>query len=374
MFGQSLVKTMQLQLIAKATGVITGHLQVQDARVKNVKFPEHPIRDAAAVEKALGAVAGRAGHQARILMTGLISSKKDSNGVLIVGVEPARDRELTTMHTYLSTGAFLSGRGGELFMGDSLAKTLGLKLGETAVLMAQASDGSMGADNFRITGLYHTGSQSFDNQIVYVPLSSMQEMLSMEGQANNFLLRLRDPERLDEARAVVERATAGLSVQVLRWKDIDYELVGIQTYQDAIMMMMLLIVFAIVSLGILNTLLMSTFERVREFGVLMAIGARPGRILKMIVLESCCLGAVGAAGGLAGGAALILWYGAHGLKLPVSDAVGYFLPFDTLLYLRFDWFRHATALSALLVVSVLAALPSALRASRLKPAECIRER
>src|SRR5581483_5430619 len=150
------------------------------------------------IERALASDPGIDAFEPRIAITGLVSSAKDSDGVLIVAVDPSRDARVTTMHTYLSKGSFLTGAPRELYIGDDLADALGLKLGDKAVVMGQAADGSMGADNYKVTGLYHTGSTTFDKQIVFVPLASLQETLAMEGRVNQFAIRLRRPETLQD--------------------------------------------------------------------------------------------------------------------------------------------------------------------------------
>ncbi|MEK7388215.1 MAG: FtsX-like permease family protein, partial [Elusimicrobiota bacterium] len=122
----------------------------------------------------------------------------------------------------------------------------------------------------------------------------------------------------------------------------------------------------------LNTQLMSLFERVREFGVLMSIGARPGWVVRLILAESLLLGLVGAAFGAMLGAVLIGTFGRYGLHLPLGEALSYFLPFPSVIYMHPSWRLHALACASLFVITLLAALPPALRAGRLKPAEALR--
>ena len=136
--------------------------------------------------------------------------------------------------------------------------------------------------------------------------------------------------------------------------------------------MVLVIVFLIVALGILNTQLMSLFERVREFGVLMSIGARPRWIVRLILAESLVLGCVGRLLGVTIGRALIAYLGRHGLHLPVGEAFSYFLPFPSIIYLIPAWRMHAFACFSVFTITLLASLPPALRAGRLKPAEALR--
>ena len=373
LFVQSLIKTIQLQLIEKATGVFTGHVQVVAKGVDDYKLPDKNIKDIARVEKAAAALPGVVEYGKRLHITGLASSDSDSAGVLLCGVEPGKERRITSMHSYKTQGEYLRDPSApEAYIGAKLAEQLGVGLGGDLVLMASASDGSIGAERFRIVGVFQTGSHTFDAQLVYVPLAPLQGMLALEGRINNLIVRLADPQRIYEARAELAAGLSDLPVEAVTWEQIDHELVGIRRYQNALLSIVLAVVFAIVALGVANTLLMSMFERLREFGVLRALGARPSFIVRTVLLESFLLCLCGTALGVALGAGAIFYYRRAGLVLPLKDAVSYFMPFDTVLYLRFNWPMHIAALASVLLTSLLAGLPPALKAAKLKPTEALR--
>lgn len=373
MFGQSMVKSVQHQLIEKATSSITGHIQVQHRSIREYKFPDKYIEEAAPVEAVLARESGLKAFARRIIVTGLISSPAGSVGTLILAVEPKKEVEITNMSSYLTQGEFLGSHPKGIVMGDKLAQRLDLRLGEKAVVMAQAEDGSMGAEAFRLVGLYHSGSLTFDSQIIYIPLAAGQEMLAVGRRVNKFVARVHDIERVDEVqRRLSEELGGQRPVQVLTWKNVDHEILGVQKFQNALLDIVLMVVFLIVSLGILNTLLMSLFERVREFGVLMAIGARPRWVMKLVLLESILLGSIGTLFGLSVGIAMITYYGRAGLNLPLGEALSYFIPFPSVLYLRFSWPNHVFAAAAVLATSLAAAVPPSLRAGRMRPAEALR--
>lgn len=371
MFGQSMIKSVQLQLVEKATGSITGHIQIQHRSIKDYKFPDRHMDDPAPVEKALAARQDVHAWGKRIIETGLVSTPAGSVGVMVMGVEPQKEKDITTIAGYLTQGTFL-GPGKTILMGEKLAQRLEARLGEKVVVMAQASDGSMGAEVFRIAGLIRTGSVSFDSQIVWVPLKPFQDLLVVGSKVNKIVVRLKDVERAERVRQELAEALGSAPVQVLTWKQVDHEILGVQKFQDAILNIVLVIVFAIVSLGVLNTLLMSFFERVREFGVIMAIGARPAWVTQLVLAEALILGTVGTALGLAFGSLLIAWYGARGLHLPIGEALSYFLPFPSVIYLQFIWPSHLFAAFAVHVTTGIAAVAPALRAGRLKPAQALR--
>jgi ABC-type lipoprotein release transport system permease subunit len=372
MFGQSMMKSLQYQLVEKATGSFTGHVRIQRRDVDEPKFPDKFMTDPEPAAKIMAADPRVLAWGRRIQLTGLISSPKMSLGALICGVEPDNEPKITDMAGYIKQGRYLKNGEKGIVMGKKIAGRLDVRLGEKVVLMAQASDGSMGAEVFRLVGISETGSESFDGQMVWIPLSAMQELLVRPGQANQLAAKLKD---LNQAEAVAADFNAKLGpgeISSLTWKDIDKEIIGIQAFQDGLLTVVLFVVFAIVALGILNTQLMSLFERVREFGVLMAIGARPRWIVRLLLFESALLGLVGTSLGVVLGAAMIDHFGRYGLNLPVGDAFKYFLPFPSVIYLRPSWHMHIFACVTVFVVTLLATLPPALRAGRLKPAEALR--
>ncbi|MEK7747381.1 MAG: FtsX-like permease family protein, partial [Elusimicrobiota bacterium] len=152
---------------------------------------------------------------------------------------------------------------------------------------------------------------------------------------------------------------------LLTYEDVGSEVVGIKKFEDALWAVLMTVIFSIVGLGILNTVSMSFFERIREFGVLRALGARPAFVMKLLAAESVLMGTLGTAFGLALGWSLISFFRARGLALPVGDALSYFMPFDDIIYLRPVWESHAKAAALAFAVSVAAAAAPGLRASRL---------
>jgi ABC-type lipoprotein release transport system permease subunit len=138
MFGQSMIKSVQHQLVEKATGAITGHLQVQHKDIQEYKFPDKYVGDTERVEKVLASQPGIAVFGKRINITGLVSSPKTSEGTLICAVEPDKESRITTMAGYIVQGEFLGKNPKGIVMGDKLASKLDVRLGEKVVVMAQS--------------------------------------------------------------------------------------------------------------------------------------------------------------------------------------------------------------------------------------------
>ena len=372
MFGQSMMRSLQAQLVEKATGSFTGHVRIERRDIDEPKFPDKFMTDPEPAAKLMAADPRVAVWGRRIHMTGLVSSPNMSLGALICAVEPDKEKLITDMPSYMKEGHYLEDGTKNIVMGRKIAGRLDVRLGEKVVLMAQAADGSMGAEAFRLVGIHETGSESFDGQMVWVPLKAMQELLGRPGQANELAAKVTNILDADAVAADLDAKLGPGNIGAMSWKKIDKEIIGIQAFQDGMLTVVLVIVFIIVALGILNTQLMSLFERVREFGVLMAIGARPRWVVKLLIVESALLGLVGTSFGLLVGSALIAHFGRFGLNLPVGDAFKYFLPFPSVIFLRPAWGMHAFACATVFVVTLLATLPPALKAGRLKPSEALR--
>lgn len=372
MLGQSLMKTIQRQMLEKSTGIMLGHLQAQAAGVKDRRVPELAYPRPVRLEQALRSDPRVKAVSARLKYTGLVYSPAGSRGVLVAGVEPATEAQLSLIPGYLKEGAYFSGGERELVLGTRLASDLDVRLGEKVVVMAQRPGAEMGSELFRVVGIFETGSESYDGQIVYVPLPMAQRLRGAEGKVNYLVTKLHDLERIPEVRADLESRAREEGGHLVGFREIGLEVEGIIRFEDAVLVVVLVVIFAIVGLGILNTISMSMFERIREFGVLRALGARPVSVARLIATEAALLGGLGALTGLALGGGIIGYWGMCGLPLPVGKALSYWLPFETLIYLRPFWELHLRSAAGLLLVSLVAAIGPAVRASRLVIADALR--
>lgn len=230
----------------------------------------------------------------------------------------------------------------------------------------------MASELFRVAGIYHSGSESYDGQVVYVPLEAAQRLRAVPGKVSYLVATLHAVERIGEVERDLGPWAAAEGGELVSFRKIGREVEGIIRFEDAILAVILVVIFAIVGLGILNTVAMSMFERVREFGVLRALGARPATVVRMIGLEALMLGALGAALGLALGLGFIGYWGVAGLHLPVGKALSYWIPFESVIYLRPIWELHLGSAALLVLVSLVSAAGPAFRASRLVVAQALR--
>jgi ABC-type lipoprotein release transport system permease subunit len=314
----------------------------------------------------------------RVYGYGLVSSAQQSAGAGILGVVPAQEPHLTTLHTRIVKGSYLSEQMPKgIVMGEKLADSIGAGVGSEIVLVTQAADGSIGNDLYTVIGIFRTGLEATDRGLVLMSLASVQELLSLA------------PARIHEVGVIVSnrveatalasalevRLSKLLPVEVRAWPELAPELAEYVRMSRSSTSIIFFIVFLIAIIGIMNTMLMAVFERTRELGVLMALGMRPVQVIGLVLAEAA--GLVGASLVLGGGLGVpLLWYlQLHGLDLrsfmgeiSIAGAV-----VDPLWYGQQDFSAYGRAALGLAIVALVSALYPALRAARLRPLQAIRK-
>jgi ABC-type lipoprotein release transport system permease subunit len=183
-------------------------------------------------------------------------------------------------------------------VGAALAQELDLEVGRKFVCMVQGADGELRSELLRVGGLVRSGIEDLDKSLVMVRLGFAQKMAQREGQVHELAVFLRSHDEVRRVEPTIERLIAGRrDIEAVGWD------VAMPNLADAIKMdysglrVIVLILYFIVAIGIVNTLLMSVMERTRQFGVLKALGARPRRIVQMVVAEATVMGLLSAVAG-----------------------------------------------------------------------------
>ncbi|NLH49592.1 MAG: ABC transporter permease [Myxococcales bacterium] len=312
------------QMIDSSVRMQTGHLQVQAAGYLENEDINLTVDAPERVYAALDAQPGVVGAVARIT-TGMLVAKGDSSFVaVVIGTDAARERQVSTWPRLVRQGEFITDadRDGVL-IGEKLATNLAAGLGDELVLLGQAIDGSIAAAKVRVRGVIRTGLPELDRMAVIMNLAPLQSMMAMEGRVSVVAVLLDSHRRVEPLKAALAPRIAALSpdLRVLDWKQVAPGLdqgIQLDSVSGKVMVFLLLLV---VAFGILNTFLMSAFERFREFGVMMAIGVKPRACGLLLLLESQLLTAAGFLIGLLIGGALTLYFARAGI--PIKGAEEY---------------------------------------------------
>jgi putative ABC transport system permease protein len=361
-------------MIESAVSVFTGHVQVQAQGYHDDPGLEKTLDDASALEALVAGVPGVAAVASRAETYALVSSPSRTYGAAIVGVEPEKEPALSTLPRSIRDGRFLASPGAsEAVVGRTLARNLSLSPGDELTLLGQGRDGALAVATLSVVGVFEGGSPDLDRATVEIPLRQFQDTFALGDRAHALVVRAHDLARVDEVARAVRRAVADRpGVAVLTW---DQLLEGLKqgiSMDAAIGWFLYAVLVFVVTFSIFNTFLMAVLERTREFGVLLALGTRPGFLGAVAMAESLLLLLLGLAAGLGLGVGLCAVAAHYGIAFSSSEELLARWSLPGRIYPRLDPFSLTVGPAAVLVVTSLAALFPLLRVKRLRPVDAMK--
>lgn len=304
------------------------------------------------------------------------STARGSLNAVALGLDPAMDRADSLIAEALSAGEWLADTPASVpgaLVGRGGARTLGLEPGDTFVLMAQGEH-ELDSRLMRVRGLFTTGSDELDDHAIVVDNRTLQGLLGVPGAVHRVAILLPDFRDADAVARTLDGRLPG--VRALTWAQALPELGSFVALDRAGGTVMFAVLFGIVGLAVLNAVLMSVLERTQEFGVMLAVGTRPGQLFGVVVLEALLLSLTSALLGAALGGLIVSWVGAHGLDLalitgtPSFDAGG--VNISGVVYPELPLYRVRDAVAMVVGLTVVGSLYPAVLAARIAPVEAIR--
>ena len=354
-----------------------GHVQVHhpDYPKKGLVFDSLPNREA--LLERIDSLKGTVAASANIDGFALLGGTTRSAGGRLVGIDPARHRMVSSVHERVTEGEFLSDdAANEIIIGYQLAKEIEVGLGDEVVAVTQATDGSMGNDLYTVVGLFRTGDVGMDQSGGFIHIQDAENLLALEDQAHGITVLTDSAENVESYTETLRAAVGTDTVQVQAWWEASPITAQMMSMSDSMAVFLLLIVFAVAAFGVVNTMMMSVFERTREMGVLRALGLRKGKLVWLVVFESFFLAALAASIGLVIGGLLDWYLIVYGIDFTSSMPEGFAwegVVFDPVMKGTLRVNGVVLPAMAVFVVSILASLWPAWRATRLQPVTAIRE-
>ncbi|MDJ0906603.1 MAG: ABC transporter permease, partial [Woeseiaceae bacterium] len=298
-FMTALMRGMVSQMVSDGISALPGHVQVHhpdyrdDPSIANlINVPDSELAE------RFGD-AGLRQWASRVRVPAVITSEYDSRGVTLIGVDPALEDGMTFVDYNEVEGRFLESVDDKgIVIGRKLANTLNTEVGKRVVVMSQDPDNEIADRGFRVVGLFTASVTSFEEQFIFAGKATTQTMLRIGDQVSEIAVLGHDYRDVEaEYEKTLKLINDGVEVQ--RWTEIDRFLGTMLGVMDGFVLVWIVVIFLALSFGLVNTLVMAVFERVREIGLMLALGMRPINILGQIVLESLLLLAIGLALGSA---------------------------------------------------------------------------
>jgi len=280
--------------IKSAVELFSGYLQVQAKGYNDTPKLSLCFKEDKNIETALKNTEGITAYSSRIYADGLVSFKDNSRGVAIFGIEPKREKEVTTFVENIDRGKFIeSDSTDEIVVGSQLLKNLNARLGDKIVLLAKGYDGSLGNRKFTIVGTVRLGVQELESTVVFMGLKTAQSLLAMNNKINVLAIRASDINNLSEIKNSLSANISNNKLTVLPWNVVNPELQQAIQLDNVSGILFLGILIVIVAFGILNTVLMSVTERFREFGVILSIGMPQKKLTYIVYIETMFIAVIG---------------------------------------------------------------------------------
>lgn len=367
-FNDATIEQMRENVIR----LFTGHAQVHAAGFEKTLAPELTIPDRIATIEKLRALPQVQDLTERVKCEALVGTTENSRGVLLMGLDPEREQAVTELETHIAEGEFLaSGDDRRLLLGDRLAKKIKAEVGDKVVVMTQAMDGTLAGFAYRVKGLLHTGSRQLDEVTAYITLDSARELLSLDAASHEIVLRLDSRESLPAFRRAAASFLDTKRFEVQEWSELVPEVEQWSSWAEAVVSTILIAVTIVIVVGVMNTVLMSIFERTRELGVMLAIGTSPAQIVKLVLLETLVLECIGMLIGLAAGYAVTSYFGQVGIHFSGVEEAFSNSYMSTVVYTAVETHHVIESIVTLFILTAFVGLYPAWKAAQMEPVKAI---
>jgi ABC-type lipoprotein release transport system permease subunit len=361
-------------MINNTLQAFTGHMQVQapgyidDAKIRQsipqVSSLAGRIRDNLGLESV----------SARASAFALASSDERSYGVQIIGVDPDHEALVSTIPGLVRTGRFLAdSEAAEIVIGQVLARNLRVAIGDEIILLGSGHDGSFAAAVVNVVGVFDSGVPDMDRSIAEIPLAYFQDIFSMDDAGHQVVIKAASLAATETLQPHVENLLpVDENLVVHDWDELQPGLrQAIQAdLGSAFFMYGVLVV--LVAFSVLNTQLMSVLERTREFGVVMSLGLTPGRLGRIVLLETAFMGLLSVALGALLGGLITVYFGYNGFSYPGMDEMAANFNLPDRFYPQATFATLFVGPAVVFLGAIIAALYPALRLHWLEPVAAMR--
>jgi putative ABC transport system permease protein len=299
-------------MIRNSVSYFTGYLQLQDSAY----FEEPSLDYCFSWNEAEAERFSLPGVQSLIprLQGFVLAAGGDrTRAALVLGIEPEKEQQLNGLQDQLLAGDF---EPGGVVLGDRLAERLQLVIGDSLVLLGQGYQGQQAAGIYRISGLVKPTSPELRKQIAYLTLADAQNLFGAYDMVSSVLVMPNQPNATDNLQQqMADLLPADGFVVVRNWRELLPELLAAIEFDNASNRIILFILYLVIGFGIFGTVLTMTLERRKEFGVLISVGMRRGRLGLLTLYESLLMGCIGILAGMAASAPLVAWFYYHPIPM-----------------------------------------------------------
>jgi ABC-type transport system, involved in lipoprotein release, permease component len=351
--------------------------EVSHIQIHNSEFGENYelkkfIPESAKLEEELSKESFVDGVSARMVVQGMIASTETGTGVRLLGVDPEKEKTVLNLYTKVPDGQYFEGvKRNPILIGKKLAEKLKVKLHSKLVVTLQDSQGHLTNEAFRVCGIYSVGNGMFEEMNAFVLKPDLARFVQMdETTSHELLVHLKNHDLLTENTETLSKKYDQLLVQ--NWKQLTPELGILNEYGNIYIYFFIGIILLSLGFGIVNTMLMAVMERVKEIGMLMAVGMSKFRVFWMLMLETVLLTLTGGVFGILLGLLVTVATSKKGIDLSFYAEGLEDMGYSSHVYPTIEMNMVVVIVILVLITGLIASIYPARKALKYKPAEAIR--
>jgi ABC-type lipoprotein release transport system permease subunit len=360
-------------MIKNNIDTLTGHIQVHQQ-----DFPDDPVVDNRIADPGdltriiqdqlpVGSRWTR-----RIRVNAVVNNARHNTGAVLVGIMPQQEKELSFIGTSITRGRYLEQTDmNAILIGRALADRMETRIGRKLILMSQDADGQIASAAFRIRGIFSAELEATEKSYLFITLSAAQKMLKTGNEISEIAILLPDHNAAQKTTELLQPQLEDYNLRVRSWRQILPLITAALKLYDTFVLIWFLVVFIAMGFGIVNTTLMAVFERMREFGLLKALGMRPMRIVRGILTESLLILLCGMLAGNILGLATCWVISQTGIDLSALAKGVEYVGIARIIYPQV-WLKDILSANAVvLTLGLLVSLYPAVKAARFLPVEAL---
>lgn len=371
-FMDALFEGMIHNMIRNATHTFLGEGQIHMKGFMDTMETELVINSPDEIMRGLSAEPAIKSFTPRTATFGMLSSAANMSSVGLYGIRPETESGISMIDEAVTEGAYLGKDDrGHIMIGYRLAETLEVGLGDRVVAtVAQAGTAELSQEMFRVGGIFRFNVREVDSAMAFIHIDKARAMLSLPGGTHEIAMIFKDINQAGDRANPIWSKYSKDGNEALSWRDLVPQLDGVLELSGMSTAIIMTLIFSVVALTVMNTLFMSLYERIYEFGVLRAIGTRPTGMAGVVLMEAACLALISVAIGICIALAFIIYFGEHGIDYTGIEFAGVTLTEPIYPVMRTVQFTVIPLL--VFCFAIVAAIYPAFFAARLKPSEAIR--
>ena len=371
LFSGAIMMGMGESVVNTAINRDLSHIQMHKANYQRDKDIRAFIPNSSKVLTVVKALKNVKSVSGRTLIEGMAASPASTYGVKIIGINPNDAERTTSISKQLIQGSYKELlKKNRIIIGEKLAKRLNLKLRSKVILSFEGIEESIVYNSCRVVGIFKTESAQFDGMNVFVNQKDLFRVLDTEPIIHEIAIRLNSEKDISGVMSVLKEEYKNLSIQ--SWKEIAPEIAFLSASMENFTYLFVAIILFSLIFGITNTMLMSIIDRIREFGVLIAVGMKRVKIFTMVILETIFLSVTGGLGGIIISSITINYLSHAGIDLSVISTSMESFGVGTMLYPELPISMYVILSIMIIFAANIAAIYPAFKAIHIQPSKAIR--